>query len=156
MKKCIARTYELTDKGFDYIAPLFILLVRLYLAQVFFMAGLTKIANWESTIFLFENEYSVPLLSPAIAAYLGTIAELVLPVLIVLGIGSRWVILVFFIYNLVAMFSYSFLWTPDGSVGLTDHIQWGLLILMLLCTGFGKFSLDYLIRRFYLKMDKSE
>ncbi|MCW5626330.1 MAG: DoxX family protein, partial [Burkholderiales bacterium] len=63
--------------------------IRLYVAQVFFLAGLTKIRDWETTLFLFEDEYHVPLLSPPIAAALGTFGELVFPVLLAVGLGSR-------------------------------------------------------------------
>ncbi|VEG90256.1 DoxX family protein [Legionella spiritensis] len=154
MKTFIAKTYLLDDKIFDFLAPIFILITRLYLAQVFFLSGLTKIGNWQATIFLFQNEYMVPVISPTFAAYLGTACELGFPVLITLGLGSRVVFLGLFLFNLFAVFSYKFLWTPDGAVGLTDHIQWGIMILMLLCTGSGKLSIDYLIRKYYLKIDR--
>ncbi|HBD7245638.1 TPA: DoxX family protein [Legionella pneumophila] len=153
MKALIAKTYLLADKIFDFLAPIFILLTRLYLTQVFFLSGLTKISNWQATLSLFQNEYMVPVMSPTFAAYLGTACELGFPVLITLGLGSRLVLFGLFLFNLFAVFSYKFLWTPDGAVGLTDHMQWGIMILMLLCTGPGKLSIDYLIRRFYLKLD---
>ncbi|HBP6849723.1 TPA: DoxX family protein [Legionella pneumophila] len=153
MKALIAKTYLLADKIFDFLAPIFILLTRLYLAKVFFLSGLTKISNWQATLSLFQNEYMVPVMSPTLAAYLGTACELGFPVLITLGLGSRLVLFGLFLFNLFAVFSYQFLWTPDGAVGLTDHMQWGIMILMLLCTGPGKLSIDYLIRRFYLKLD---
>ena len=61
------------------------LFARLYLAKVFLLAGLTKLSSWDNTLMLFTEEYHVPLLPPAIAAVLGTGAELVLPVLLLLG-----------------------------------------------------------------------
>src|SRR5881628_931209 len=70
-------------------APLADLGVRLFVAAVFFQSGLTKIANWSSTLSLFENEYAVPLLPPQVAAFLGTGVELFFPVLLVLGLGTR-------------------------------------------------------------------
>ena len=66
--------------GLIILSPAFWL--RMALALVFFKSGLVKISNMQSTIFLFEYEYKVPLLDPTIAAYLGTWTELVLPVLI--------------------------------------------------------------------------
>ncbi|MCB1998902.1 MAG: hypothetical protein KDG57_24000, partial [Rhodoferax sp.] len=48
----------------ERLQPLAQLAARLYLAQVFFLAGLTKLGDWETTLLLFENEYQVPLLSP--------------------------------------------------------------------------------------------
>ncbi|MEO6423123.1 MAG: hypothetical protein ABIR84_10705 [Candidatus Nitrotoga sp.] len=48
----------------EYLAPLLDLGLRLYLANIFFKSGLTKIQNWDSTLYLFSDIYSVPLLSP--------------------------------------------------------------------------------------------
>ena len=61
------------------LLPIALLLGRLYVAWVFFKAGLTKIDDWGTTLFLFEEEYSVPLLSPEFAAFLATFGELVFP-----------------------------------------------------------------------------
>ena len=62
---------------------------RLYIAQVFFLAGLTKIKDWDTTLFLFEEEYQVPFLSYELAAYLGTFGELVFPILLAIGLATR-------------------------------------------------------------------
>src|SRR4030067_1052277 len=59
----------------EWLQPAFMLAVRLYVASVFFKSGLTKIASMDSTIMLFTYEYQVPLLSPTLAAYLGTAAD---------------------------------------------------------------------------------
>ena len=61
------------------------LLARLYVAKVFLLSGLTKVRDWDITLALFADEYQVPLLSPTLAAWLGTGAELLLPVLLALG-----------------------------------------------------------------------
>jgi putative oxidoreductase len=125
------------------LAPLVDLGVRLFVASVFFKSGLTKIANWDSTLSLFDNEYAVPLLPPGVAAVLGTGIELGIPVLLVLGLGTRLAALVLFVFNIVAVISY-----PDlGAAGLKDHQTWGLLILVILFHGPGKLSLDHLIDR---------
>ncbi len=129
----------------DYVTPVADLLARIWVAKIFFLSGLTKIQSWQSTIMLFTYQYHVPLVPPVFAAYIGTGFELVLPVLLVLGLGGRFFIFLFFIYNIVCMISYHFLWTPTGQVGLDDHINWGLLLLLLMCHGSGKLSLDYLI-----------
>ena len=62
----------------DGAQPLAALAARAYLAQVFFLSGLTKLRDWDTTLLLFTEEYRVPLLSPALAAALGTAGELVL------------------------------------------------------------------------------
>jgi putative oxidoreductase len=130
-------------RGLAFAAPLLDLGIRLIVANVFWKSGLTKIASWDTTIALFENEYAVPLLPPEVAALLGTGVELFFPVLLVLGLGSRFAAFVLFVFNIVAVISY-----PDiGEVGLRDHQTWGLLLLVTLLHGPGALSLDRLIQR---------
>jgi putative oxidoreductase len=117
--------------------------IRLLLASIFFQAGLTKIASWSSTLALFEYEYEVPLLPPELAAWLGTGAELLFPVLLVIGLGTRLAALTLFAFNAVAVLSYPAL----TEVGLKDHQYWGLLLLVVALYGPGKLSLDHLLRR---------
>jgi len=131
------------------LTPLGDLAARIWIAKIFFDSGLTKINNWDATVALFTNLYQVPLLSPLTAAYVGTAAELILPVLLLVGLGSRVMILIFFIYNITCVISYNFLWTPAGMEGLDDHILWGLLLAMLMFHGPGKLSLDHLIAKHY-------
>jgi putative oxidoreductase len=127
----------------DYLAPVLDLGIRLLVASVFFQSGLVKIQSWSSTVALFENEYAVPLLPPELAAWLGTGAELVLPVFLALGLGGRFAAAALFVFNIVAVISY-----PDlGEVGLRDHQYWGLLLLVTLLHGPGKLSVDHFIRR---------
>ena len=144
-----ARLFELAGlarRGLDKASPLADLGVRLLVAGVFFQSGLTKIANWTSTVSLFENEYAVPLLPPEVAAFMGTGVELFFPVLLALGLGTRFAAFVLFVFNIIAVASY-----PDlGAVGLKDHQTWGLLLLVTLLHGPGALSLDRLIgRRFF-------
>jgi putative oxidoreductase len=124
----------------DHLTPSLDLGIRLLVASVFFQSGLTKIASWDTTLLLFQSEYSVPVLPPELAAYLGTAAELALPVFLVFGLRSRLAALALFLFNIVAVISY-----PDlSAVGLRDHQYWGLLLLVTLLHGPGRFSLDYL------------
>ncbi|HEY9064325.1 MAG TPA: DoxX family protein [Burkholderiaceae bacterium] len=135
------RALRIVRRGLDAAAPAVDLAVRLLVASVFFKSGLTKIASWSSTLSLFQNEYAVPLLPPEVAAWLGTGVELFFPVLLVLGLGSRFAAAVLFVFNIVAVISY-----PDlGEVGLKDHQTWGLLLLVTLLHGPGKLSLDHLL-----------
>jgi putative oxidoreductase len=131
------------DALLDRLAPLFLLGIRLYVAHVFFKSGLTKINDFSSTIALFESEYKVPILPPDLAAYAGTAAELVLPILFAAGIFSRPVAISLFLFNLVAMTSY-----PDISdVGRVDHLLWGALILVVVFFGAGRFSMDQWLQK---------
>ena len=132
--------------GLDFIAPVADLAVRLWVANAFFRSGLVKIQSWESTIALFTYEYSVPLLPPEVAAYLGTFTELFFPVLLALGLAGRFAAFALFIFNIIAVISYPALM----GAGLEQHQVWGLMLLVNLLHGPGKLSLDYLIsRRFF-------
>lgn len=68
----VLRLYDLATpfaRVADLGRPLLLLALRLFIASVFFKAGLTKIEDWDTTLFLFTEEYSVPLLPPALAAF---------------------------------------------------------------------------------------
>lgn len=137
----IRRAYAALAKLLDRLQPLFALAARLYVAKVFVVSGYLKASRWDSTLALFENEYHVPLLSPHSAALLGTAAELSLPVLLALGIGSRASALALFAFNAIAVISY-----PDlSAAGLKDHYLWGVLMLMIALYGPGRWSADRLL-----------
>ena len=126
------------DRAMALLAPVFQLGIRLYIASVFLKSGLTKIGDFSSTIALFENEYKVPILSPEFAAYLGTGAELILPLLFVFGVFSRPVAIASFVFNIVAVVSY-----PDISdAGRAYHFYWGGLIAVIAVFGAGRLSVD--------------
>jgi putative oxidoreductase len=113
-------------------------LARLYVAKVFLLSGLTKVRDWDITLALFADEYQVPLLSPTIAAWLGTGAELLLPVLLALGITGRAAALGLFMVNAVAVISLS----EIGEAALQQHVFWGSLLLGLMLWGPGRWSFD--------------
>ncbi len=145
LPQLLVRLYARAAQQIDRLQPLASLALRVYVARVFFLSGLTKIHDWNVTLALFENEYHVPVLSPALAASLGTTAELGLPILLLLGFGSRFAAVALFVFNIVAATSY-----PDLSdAGVKDHILWGALLLVTLFYGPGKLSLDSLLGRRY-------
>lgn len=121
------------------------LAIRVCVANVFFSAGLVKIANWDATRYLFRSEYHVPLLPPVAAAWLGTFAELFFPPLLALGLATRFAALSLFFVNAVAVVSF---WHVIGGneAARMSHFYWGLLLLVTLCHGPGKLSLDHWIR----------
>jgi putative oxidoreductase len=123
------------------LAPVADLLVRLWVAMVFFKSGLSKIASWDTTLLLFTHEYHVPLLTPEIAAFIGTAVELVVPVFLALGLGGRLAAALLFVFNIVAVISYPDLKGP----GLEQHYVWGLLLLVTLLHGPGALSVDRLL-----------
>ncbi len=122
----------------DGLQPLAALLARLYMAQVFFLSGLTKLRDWDTTVALFTDEYKVPLLPPAMAALLGTVGELTLPLLLVLGLGGRFAALGLTVVNVVAVISLS----EIAPAALQQHILWGALLVGLAVYGPSRWSLD--------------
>jgi putative oxidoreductase len=127
----------------EYLAPVFDLGLRLYLADVFFKSGMTKIKSWDSTLYLFSDVYHVPLLPPDVAAYLATGAELGLSVLLVLGLFGRFAAFGLSILNVVAVISYSEL----SEAGINQHISWGILLGVLLVMSRWQRSVDFLIEK---------
>ena len=121
------------------------LALRLYIGWIFFRSGLTKIADWDSTVQLFTDEYQTPLLSPALAALMGTTGELVLPVFLALGLLSRPAAMGLFVVNLMAVVSYPQLWKFDCPAAINDHKYWGIMLLVLVVFGPGRFALDALM-----------
>jgi putative oxidoreductase len=122
----------------DLARPAAALAARIYLAQAFFLSGLTKLRDWDTTLLLFTEEYRVPLLSPQLAAIAGTAGELVLPVLLLLGLAGRFAALGLSVVNVVAVISLA----EIAPAALQQHITWGVLLAALALYGVGKWSLD--------------
>lgn len=140
----IARASNLVSSARESLerVPLSIpqLLARLALAGVFFRSGMTKIANWELTIQLFQEEYRVPLLPADLAALLATSVELAVPVFLVTGFLTRLACLPLLgMTAVIQIFVYPASWP--------DHLAWTALSILLLVRGAGVFSLDHLIFR---------
>ena len=137
----IQRSLNLWDAltgALDALQPLAAFLARLYVAQVFFMSGLTKLRDWGTTVALFTDEYHVPFLSPQVAAALGTAGELALPVLLVLGLGGRFSALGLSVVNFVAVISLS----EIAPAAFQQHVFWGSLLAALAIFGLGPWSFD--------------
>lgn len=121
-----------------------LLVFRIYVAYVFFLSGLQKINNWEMTLTLFEYEYAVPLLPYELAAYLATAGELFLPVVLLVGFGTRLFAIALSVLNIMAVISYYEALAKVGQV--TPHIFWGALLLTNISFGAGFFSLDHWLK----------
>ena len=134
----IIRFYYTASHWPEYLAPVLDLGLRLYLANVFFKSGLTKVKNWDSTLYLFNDVYHVPVLPPELAATMAASAELGLSILLVIGLLGRFSAAGLFILNFVAVISYADL----SEAGINQHISWGILLGVLLIISRGKWSLD--------------
>jgi putative oxidoreductase len=122
--------------------PLSIILLagRIGVGATFFKAGLLKYNSWEFTVKLFEDEYRVPLLDPAVAARIAMVQELTIPILLFLGLATRIATV-----PLLAMMAVIQIFVYPNAYN--DHLAWGSILLLVLTRGPGVFSLDYLIER---------
>jgi putative oxidoreductase len=114
--------------------------LRAAVAVIFWNSAMAKLANWDTTIALFTDEYQVPLLPPELAAYMAATIELTTPILLVLGLLTRAAAFVLLGMTMVIeVFVYPQAWPT--------HIQWAAMLLILLCRGPGEVSIDQLLRR---------
>ena len=72
-----------------HILNVLMLLLRCYVAWVFWQAGYLKFTNWAATEYLFQFEYQVPILPWQVAAVVGTATELIVPIFIAIGLVTR-------------------------------------------------------------------
>lgn len=114
--------------------------LRLALATVFWNSAMVKLANWDTAVELFREDFQLPLLPPEVAATLALSIELAAPVLLMLGLATRPVALVLLgMTAVIQLFVYPQAWPT--------HIQWAAMLLVLLARGPGKISIDWLIHR---------
>jgi putative oxidoreductase len=121
------------------------LAARFFPAAVFWQSGETKVAGWHlkpSAISLFENEYQLPLIDPTIAAYVSAFSEHFFPILLVIGLATRFSALALLCMTVVIeIFVYPGAWPTHG--------VWATCLLVVIARGPGWLSLDHLIARKY-------
>lgn len=121
------------------------LLARIVMATIFFKSWLTKVdldalSVKPATFFLFANEYKLPVIPSDLAAYMTVAAELVLPILLILGLFTRYAALAMLAMTLVIqIFVY-----PNA---YTTHGLWAVALLTVMKYGPGKLSLDHALWR---------
>src|SRR5438094_8284867 len=122
--------------------------MRIGVGMVFFNAGLLKYQSFEFAVKLFEDEYKVPFLAPAVAARMAMINELTTSTLLFLGLATRLTTLPLLgMISVIQIFVYPSTWP--------DHVLWGSVLIFLLTRGPGPFSIDYLIERYFRKRRQS-
>jgi putative oxidoreductase len=130
------------------LADPFALATRWYVSWQFLKSGLLKIASWETTVALFEDEYRVPVLSPLLAAVAGTAGELLFPALLMVGLYGRLSALGLSAVNLLAVVAYAHVLLGEGfEAALGQHYLWGFMLATLAVYGPGRWSIDGLIAR---------
>ena len=149
IQKLVTWLIEWPAHVFDILQDLLALGLRLYVGWQFFHAGMLKLGAWDSTLYLFENEYRTPVLSPHLAAVLGTAGELAFPVLLWVGLASRMAALGLQFVNVMAVVAYAHvIFNPEfGTSAAADHYLWGLMILVIMVFGPGRLSIDELLLR---------
>lgn len=128
------------SNGLSMLQSPFLLFLRVYVAWVFLKSGMHKIGDWETTLVLFEYEYQVPLLNFELAAYLATFGELVFPIFLIAGLGTRLFAIALTLVNIIAVVAYYA--TLAKGAGLVWHYLWGSMLLTNVIYGGGLFSVD--------------
>lgn len=114
--------------------------LRIAVATIFWNSAMTKLANWETALDLFRDEYRLPLLPPELAAYMAVSIELTTPVLLISGLATRPAAFVLLgMTTVIEIFVYPQAWPT--------HIQWAAMLLVLLCRGAGSWSVDHWLRK---------
>jgi putative oxidoreductase len=119
------------------------LIARLSVGAVFWQSGQTKLEGWHvssNAVYLFQTEYKLPIIDPWVAAHLGTFCELFFPILLVVGLASRFAALALLGMTLVIeVFVYPDAWPTHGT--------WAVCFLVVMARGPGIFSLDHFVAR---------
>lgn len=121
---------------------LLLLLGRLAIAPVFFLSGRTKVEGWftitDTTFELFRTDYALPLVPPVAAAWLATSTEHLLPILLVLGLGTSFAALgLLGMTTVIEIFVYPDAWPT--------HLSWAGLLVPLIVRGGGRIGLDAVV-----------
>jgi putative oxidoreductase len=118
--------------------------MRIGVGMVFFNAGVLKYKSFEFAVKLFEEEYKVPVLAPAVAARMAMINELTTSTLLFLGLATRLTTLPLLgMISVIQIFVYPNAWP--------DHVLWGSCLIFILTRGPGVFSVDHLIERYFTR-----
>jgi putative oxidoreductase len=139
----ISHFYRTVSAKISLLEPIALLAARFYVAWAFFASGLTKLRDWESTLMLFEYEYQVPVLSFELAAYLGTGAEIIFPLLLIAGLASRLSALGLFFVNIIAVISLE----EIAAAAYAEHVLWGVLLALVVIFNGGRLALDRLVEK---------
>jgi putative oxidoreductase len=122
--------------------PYFFLAIplRLGVAWIFWSSAQVKLINWQRTIEFFTEEYRVPILPPELAANMALAIEIACPILLVLGLLTRFAVVALLgMTAVIQIFVYPEAWPT--------HLQWTAMMLVLLCRGAGTLSLDHFLGR---------
>ena len=126
----------------NQLQPVMLFVIRLMAAHIFWVSGILKLEDFNTTIELFTSEHPVPFLPPIVAAYVGTTFEVCCPILLTLGLGARLAALPLIVMTLVINFTY---------LEATEHYFWMILLGTIAVFGPGKISVDHFVARKLLR-----
>lgn len=128
--------------------PLFLLTLRAYVSWQFLKSGWLKLQDWETTQYLFQEEYHVPLVPPDFAAVVGTAGEIAFPLLLIVGLLGRYAALGLSAVNVMAVVAYAHVLMSEGfEAALGQHYLWGLMLVIVIVFGPGRLSVDAVLAR---------
>lgn len=128
----------------QFAAPVLDIAIRLWIGLVFFRSGMLKAQDWDATVFLFKEEYQLPVLPPELAAALGMTTEIAMPVFLFIGLAARLAAVPLIIMTCVIQFV---LGASMPAYDSTEHFYWLFLLAAIVVRGPGTLSLDHLIAR---------
>ena len=120
------------------LSPILAVVIRLWLAQIFFVSAILKLANWSNALDLSRYEYPVSWMDPVTAAYLGVTIELLGAILLASGLATRIVAFALLFLALVIQLNYKV---------LEVHLFWVVLLGWFVVRGAGPLSLDHILKR---------
>jgi putative oxidoreductase len=125
---------------------LLLLVARIGIAAIFFMSGRTKVDGvihiTDGTYALFQSEYALPIIPSDLAAVAATWAEHIFPLLLAIGLFTRFSALALFCMTLVIqIFVYPDAWPT--------HLSWAAILLPLIAAGAGDWSMDGFVKRLW-------
>jgi putative oxidoreductase len=147
----LAHPFRVLDRFAPQLAPLALLALRFALAVPFLRSGLTKWDSFghlsDSALYLFREEFrlhlfgaEVPYPAPVLMAHASGIAEILLPLLLALGLGTRFAALGLLLMTCIIQIT-----IPDGWANF--HLPWAAMALALFAYGAGPLSVDRLLSR---------
>jgi putative oxidoreductase len=139
----LVRLHGAFGAALDHLQSPLLLVTRVWVSWQFLKSGWLKVSSWDTTLWLFRDEYRVPLLPPEVAAVAGTAGELAFPLLLIAGLFGRIGALGLSAVNAMAVVSYAHVLLAEGAeAALAQHVLWGFMLAVLVVFGCGRYTVD--------------
>ncbi len=148
VQETVERLLETLSRMAVVVAPP---VLRIALALPFLRSGLTRwdgfLSLSQGTIFLFEEQFKLHIFgslyafpAPLVCAYVVGVSEILLPLLLILGLGTRFAAASLLVMTGVIQLTY-----PEGWANF--HLYWAALCLSIMALGAGVLSCDHVIAK---------